>query len=51
MSIHQERLGRVSFAEREEEYADPRRKKRTKKGKRESFNTLPFMIGMTNKFF
>jgi hypothetical protein len=35
--------------EGEEEYADPSRKKRTKKGKREIFNILLFLIGIVKK--
>lgn len=46
ISIDQDRLGRVSFVDWEEEYADPSRKKRTKKGKRETFNILLFIIGI-----
>ena len=49
MSINQERWGRVSFVDWEEEYADPSRKKRTKKGKRKNFNILPFIIGIIKK--
>jgi hypothetical protein len=42
-------LGRVSFVDWEEEYADPSRKKRRKKGKRETFNIFLFIIGIINK--
>ena len=42
-------MGRVSFAEGEEEYADPRRKKRTKIGKRETFNIFLFILGIIKK--
>ena len=49
ISINQERWGRVSFVDWEEEYADPNRKKRTKKGKRETFNILLFLIGIIKK--
>jgi hypothetical protein len=49
ISIHQERFGRVSFVDWAEEYADPSRKKRTKKSNRETFNILLFIIGIIIK--
>jgi hypothetical protein len=42
-------LGRASFVAWGEEYADPSRKKRTKKSKRETFNILLFIIAIIKK--
>ena len=42
-------MGRVSFVDWGEEYADPSRQKRTKNGKRETFNILLFIIGIIKK--
>ncbi len=47
MSIHQEPLDRV--VEGKEDYADPIRKKRKKKGEREIINTLLFLIEIVKK--
>jgi hypothetical protein len=42
-------LERVSFVDWEEEYADPNRKKRKKKAKRETLSILLFIIGIIKK--